>query len=185
MTAGARDLNATLEYRSRAVTAKALPYGLLLIFLGLFIPAMEYGPRREVLPTLIGYGSLALGLVLAGLALWRRVSAGRPLFALSPQGVDFRIPLVTRAFIPWSEVKGVETVVIRTRFGSFWRGLWFWGPSGIPDTFRFGYNLSQGERTALVVASRFYESEIAPPPVIRAFSTLFLDRKSTRLNSSH
>ena len=59
---------------------------------------------------------------MAGFALWRRVNPGKPLFALSPDGIRYRIPLVKEILIPWQEIQDVDTIDIEAGYWSF---LWF------------------------------------------------------------
>ena len=121
MNVGAHDINQTLEYRSAMAIVRLLPTGLLLIFLGLVIFALVDLDREPW--TFIGIVLCwVVGGALAGVALWRRVNPGKPLFALSPDGIRYRIPLVKEILIPWQEIQGVDTIDIEA---GYWSILWF------------------------------------------------------------
>ena len=84
-----QDINRTLEYRTIAHIVRLLPTGLLLIFLGLFILVLA---DPAPIWTIVGAAfCLIVGFGLVGLALWRRIDHGKPLFALSPDGICYRI----------------------------------------------------------------------------------------------
>jgi len=121
MNAGAHDINQTVEYRSATAIVRLLPTGLLLGFLGLVIFALVDLDREPW--TFIGIVLCwVVGGALAGVALWRRVNPGKPLFALSPDGIRYRIPLVKEILIPWQEIQGVDTIDIEA---GYWSMLWF------------------------------------------------------------
>jgi len=121
MNAGAHDINQSLEYRSATAIVRLLPTGLLLGFLGLVIFALVDLDREPW--TFIGIVLCwVVGGALAGVALWRRVNPGKPLFALSPDGIRYRIPLVKEILIPWQEIQGVDTIDIEA---GYWSMLWF------------------------------------------------------------
>ena len=111
------DINQTLEYRSATAIVRLLPTGLLLIFLGLVIFVLVDLDREPW--TIIGIVLCwVVGGALAGFALWRRVNPGKPLFALSPDGIRYRIPLVKEILIPWQEIQGVDTIDIEAGYWS-------------------------------------------------------------------
>lgn len=62
--------------------------------------------------------SLAVGVALVGLALWRRWNSGKPLFTLSPAGIHYRVPMVKEVLIPWQEIQGVDTIEIEAGYWS-------------------------------------------------------------------
>jgi hypothetical protein len=114
MTVSAPDIHQTLEYRPTAEIVRLLPTGLLLIFLGLFLYAI-LDPDREPATTFLGIGAcFVMGIAVIGIALWNRYDHGRPLFALSPAGIHYRIPWVKELLIPWREVKGIDSIDIQT-----------------------------------------------------------------------
>ena len=107
MNASSQDVNQTLEYRTTTAIARLLPTGLLLIFLGLLIFVLaDPAPTGTIIGVVL---CLVAGIALVGLALWRRVNHGKPLFTLSPDGIHYRIPWVKTFNIPWTEIRGVET----------------------------------------------------------------------------
>jgi hypothetical protein len=117
VNAGAQDINRTLEYRSTTAIVRLLPTGLLLIFLGLAIFALVDLEREPW--TFIGIVLCwVVGGALSGLGLWRRVNSGKPLFALSPDGIHYRVPMVKRVLIPWQEIQGVDTIDIEAGYWS-------------------------------------------------------------------
>jgi hypothetical protein len=62
--------------------------------------------------------SLAVGVALVGLTLWRRWNSGKPLFTLSPAGIHYRVPMVKEVLIPWQEIQGVDTIDIEAGYWS-------------------------------------------------------------------
>ena len=121
MNVSGQDINQTLEYRWTTAIVRLLPTGLLLIFLGLCIFALVDLDREPW--TIIGIVLCwMMGAALVGLTLWRRSNPGKPLFTLSSDGIDYRIPLVKQVLIPWHEIQGVDTVDIEAGYWSF---LWF------------------------------------------------------------
>ena len=123
MNASGPDINQTLEYRSATAVVRLLPTGLLLVFLGLVIFALVDLDREPW--TFIGILLCwVVGGALAGFALWRRVNPGKPLFALSPDGIRYRIPLVREILIPWQEIQGVDTIDIELGYWSMRSALY-------------------------------------------------------------
>jgi hypothetical protein len=121
MNVSGQDINQTLEYRWTTAIVRLLPTGLLLIFLGLCIFALVDLDREPW--TIIGIVLCwMMGAALVGLTLWRRSNPGKPLFTLSSDGIQYRIPLVKQVLIPWHEIQGVDTVDIEAGYWSF---LWF------------------------------------------------------------
>lgn len=155
MNARTHDINQTLEYRSAAVIARLLPTGLLLIFLGLLILVLA---DPAPIWTIIGVAlCLAFGISLVGLALWRRIDHGKPLFTLSPDGIHYRIPWVKALNIPWAEVRGVDTIDVEAGYWSFWDLRH--GFSIFPD-----YNVvTYPNVTVVQVSKQFYDARISVP----------------------
>ena len=117
MNASSHDINQTLEYRTATAIAR-LPTGLLLIFLGLLIFVLaDPAPTGTIIGVVL---CLVVGIALVGLALWRRVNYGKPLFTLSPDGIHYGIPWVKAFNIPWTKIQGVDTIDVETGYWSFW-----------------------------------------------------------------
>jgi hypothetical protein len=119
----ATDVQQILEYRRDAVQARLLPYGLWLFALGLLM-FMLLGPVSlrdanwdQIEGILAGVVLVLAGAGLAVLALWRRWNHGQPLFVLEPAGIH--VHTWPSAFIPWREVRGIDTVQIT--FREWWR----------------------------------------------------------------
>jgi len=147
----ADDINQTLEYRSATAIVRLLPTGLLLIFLGLVIFALVDLDREPW--TIIGIVLCwVVGGALAGVALWRRVNPGKPLFALSPDGIRYRIPLIKEILIPWQEIQGVDTIDIEA---GYWSILWF---TSFP-TPRYNTWVAR-DVTAIMLPKEFYDRRI-------------------------
>ena len=152
MNVSGQDINQTLEYRTATALVRLLRTGLLLIFLGLAIFALVDSDRERV-GTFIGVVlCLIVGSALIALALWRRWNFGKPLFTLSPDGIHYRIPWVKELLIPWSEIRGVDTIDIEAGYWSL-----FWSPA-IPTP---RYNVMVVRNVTVVLLSRqFYDSRI-------------------------
>lgn len=119
MNVSGQDINQTLEYRSATAIVRLLPTGLLLVFLGLVIFALVVDPdREEVWTYIVIIICVVVGGALVGFTLWRRGNPGKPLFALSPDGIRYRIPLVKEVLIPWHQIQGVDTIDVETGYWS-------------------------------------------------------------------
>ena len=152
MNVSGQDINQTLEYRAATALVRLLPTGLLLIFLGLLIFVLV-NPDREPFGTFVGIVlCVVVGSAVIGLSLWRRSRHGKPLFTLSPAGIHYRIPWVKEFLIPWSEIRGVDTIDVET---GYWSLLW----SPVIPTPR--YNVMVVRNVTVVLLSRqFYDSRI-------------------------
>jgi hypothetical protein len=87
-----------------------------------------------------------------GLALWTRYNPGKPLFALSPAGIHYRLPWVKELLIPWGEIHAVDTIDVAT---GHWSIRWYTRtptPSYNPINFR--------NVTVVLVSKQFYEEQI-------------------------
>ena len=166
MDVSGQNIDRTLEYRSAAVMVRLLPTGLLVIFLGVLILVLA-----DPAPfwTMVAVGlCVAFGMCLVGLALWRRIHHGRPLFALSPDGIDYRIPWPTSLHIPWNEVRGIDTIDNEARYWSFWD--FYYGFQIIPNRKVVNYP----NVTVVLVSKPFYDrrttvlSRLLPGPAWRA-----------------
>lgn len=156
MNVSVQDIDQTLEYRSDAVMVQLLPSGLLLIFLGLLIHVLA---APAPIGTMIAVAlCVAFGICLVCVALWRRFHHGRPLFRLSPDGIDYRIPWLKALHIPWSEIRGIDTIDVAARYWSFW-------------DFRHGFQVIPDRKvvnypnvTVVLVSKPFYDRWISVPP---------------------
>ena len=91
---------------------------------------------------------------MVGLALWRRVNHGKPLFTLSPDGIHYRIPWVKAFNIPWTEIRGVDSIDVETGYWSFWDMRH--GFAILPD-----YKVATYYNVAVVLVSKqFYDSRM-------------------------
>ena len=148
------DVHQTLEYRTTNVIVRWLPTGLLMIFLGLFIFVLA-DPGREPVATYLGIPlALAIGSAVIGVALWARANPGKPLFALSPAGIYYRIPWVKEFLIPWREIQGVDAITIVMR--PSWPAILF--SSNYPS--QYGSTLIFPDVTVVLVSKQFYDSQI-------------------------
>jgi hypothetical protein len=138
------DVHVTLEYRIDAELADWLPIGVLTIFCGLFLFAMEQ-PDLPPLGTTIGAAAaIVVGIGIAALALWRRFNRGKPVYVLSPIGVHYRGSGMKEIVIPWREIKGVDTIDIT------WR---HWMT-------RYPHDMTSRGVTVVLVSKPFYDAHI-------------------------
>ena len=145
MNASSQDIDKTLEYRTATAISRLLPTGLLLIFLGLLIFVLaDPAPTGTIIGVVL---CLVVGIALVGLALWRRVNHGKPLFTLSPDGIHYRIPWVKTFNIPWTEIRGVDSIDVEAGYWSFWDMRYGFSISGLQCRY-----LSQRRRRAGVEA---------------------------------
>ncbi|CAN7645145.1 hypothetical protein LJR090_005687 [Bosea sp. LjRoot90] len=148
-----RDLHRTLEYRATTSIARLLPTGLLLIFIGLALLVLADASDK---PSSWGHYlfialAVAVGIGVVAVALRARYRPGKPLFALSPAGIDYRIPWVKQVLIPWHEVQAVEAADIVTKLFNP-MSLFASGPTLL-------YRTSlHPDVTVIVVSRQFYET---------------------------
>jgi hypothetical protein len=135
------DVHTTLEYRLDAELADWLPIGVLTVFCGLFIFAMEQPDLPPPGTTLGAAAAIPVGLGIVALALWRRFRRGKPFYVLSPMGVHIRGP---RVLIPWREIKAVDTIDITWRHWLAYRSR----------------NLTSRGVTVVLVSKPFYDAHI-------------------------
>jgi hypothetical protein len=155
MNVSGRDIDQTLEYRSAAVTVRLLPTGLLLIFLGLLILVLaDPAPFWTKIAVAL---CEAFGIVVVGLALWRRLQHGKPLFTLSPDGIGYRIPWIKTFNIPWREIRSIDTIDVEARYWSFWD--FYYGFQIIPNRKVVTYP----DVTVVEVSKQFYDQRIHVP----------------------
>lgn len=150
MNVDVRDIHKILEYRAATAIVRLLPTGLLLIFCSLAI-LVFVDPDRESIWTFVGVGlCFVFGIGVIAFSLWTRADAGKPLFTLTPAGIRYRITGVKEVFIPWREIRGVETVDVET---GYWSMLW--------SIHVLRYNeVTFHDVTVVLVTKSFYESRI-------------------------
>ena len=150
MNVSVADVSQSLEYRPTTAVVRLLPTGLLLIFLGLLILTF-IDSDREKGGTYIGVGlCLILGVGLSAFTLWRRWNHGKPIFTLSPDGIQYRIPLVKQVLIPWHEIQGIDTIDIEA---GHWSILWS------TNTLRYNTFILR-DVTVILLSQRFYEQRL-------------------------
>jgi hypothetical protein len=115
MPADPSDVHTTLEYRLDAELADWLPIGVLTIFCGLFLFAIAQPGLPPFWETIGAAAGIAVGIGIAALALWRRFRRGDLVYVLSPMGVHIRSPWMKEIFIPWREIREVDTTDITWR----------------------------------------------------------------------
>lgn len=145
MTEEPDDIHAPRAFDQSGYVLRQWPYALGLIALGAFAlagaDAYSYSDRKLLLA---GTVLLCAGLGAIALGFYRRAHPGPPALVLSADGVHTRMGRTTEAFIPWDEVRDIQTF-------SFSRT--FWTLSGTrPISFR---NVN-----ALIVSDRFYRQRL-------------------------
>ncbi|RXT57254.1 hypothetical protein B6S44_02125 [Bosea sp. Tri-44] len=139
------DVHQTLEYRLDAEFASWLPIGLLTCFCGLFIFALKspgWPPPDE---TFGAFAAILVGIGLTAFALLRRARRGKPVYVLSPEGAHIRWSSSRKeSFIPWHEIKGVDTIDITVRH-------WLT---------RYPQNLDYHDVTVVLVSKQFYQANL-------------------------
>jgi hypothetical protein len=135
-----RDVHRVIEYRRNFTMVLAPSLGGLCLSLIFFATGRVEGSVE--LATWVVLVAGGAGLVWAG---WRTVFPGRPMLALSPEGIVWNagsgeVP------IPWSEVQGVDTVTY-TVVGRSYRGR---------------YQQQLQDVTMVLVSRDFYDARIDP-----------------------
>jgi hypothetical protein len=138
------DVHQTLEYRLDAEFASWLPIGLLTLFCGLFIFAMEMPDWPRPGETFGAFAAILVGIGLSVFALRRRFRRGKPVYVLSPDGVHICWSSRRESFIPWREIKGIDTIDIV---------VWHW-------LARYPRNLHYNDVTVVLVTKQFYQANL-------------------------
>ena len=151
MPADPADVHTTIEYRMDAELVRLLPTGLVAIFAGLFLFAMEAPDFPKGEPMLAAIAGLVAGIGIIAVSTWRFFRRGRPLFVLSPLGIHLRT--AKQALIPWREIRHIDTVEIVARAPTYRSNSGFpFGFSWRPVVFR--------DVTVVLVPRQFYERRI-------------------------
>lgn len=139
------DVHQTLEYRLDAEFAGWLPIGLLTLFCGLFIFAMEMPNWPPPGETFGAFAAILVGIGLSVFALLRRFRRGKPVYVLAPDGVHICWSSSRKeSFIPWREIKGIDTIDIT---------VWHW-------LARYPRNLHYNDVTVVLVTKQFYQANL-------------------------
>jgi hypothetical protein len=104
MTGKPIDVQRTLKYGTGAQDMLGLGGGLAIFLFALWVQQTQRFDYKA-------FVFMALGLAIAIWAVVRLIRAKEGL-VLSTRGVFFRVPGVRSVFIPWSEVKAIETLDI-------------------------------------------------------------------------
>ena len=110
----ATDVRQVLRYGREKVNRKWLAIGLVLLAIGVGFAFWQPGGFKEYDWFMTGL-SIVLGVFMTGYALFRMLAPGKPLLALSPDGLRLTIEWVKTIRIPWHEVRGVDTIDITGR----------------------------------------------------------------------
>jgi hypothetical protein len=105
------DVHQTLAYNHSKMGPKFLELGLVSLGCGAFLLWIS-DSGSSVFDWLMVVLAFALGGVATLYGLSRWLGAGKPLLVLSPEGLRRNIEWVKSILIPWSEVRGVDTVDI-------------------------------------------------------------------------
>jgi hypothetical protein len=138
------DVRVTLEYRLDAEIADLLPIGVLTIFCGLFIFAIEQPDLPPRLETIGAVAAVVVGIGLTVLSLWRRFRRGKPVYVLSPVGVHYRGAGMKEIVVPWHEIQAVDTIDI-----TWWHWLAY-----------YPRELSSRGVVVVLVSKPFYDAHI-------------------------
>ena len=100
-----RHTDRIVEYHANQVNwlivcAWSLLAGLLFFALSYDKPNLAY----------LGWGALGTGAIAGLRFLWRLFVRGKPALVLSPEGIVYRIERLGEVFIPWQEVRSVDTL---------------------------------------------------------------------------
>jgi len=144
------DVHQVLAYRLDAEFAAWLPIGMLTLFCGLFLFALEAPDLPPFEETLGAAAAVAVGIGLTALALWRRFRRGKPYYVLSPIGIHMRIPFAKVIVIPWREIQAVDGIDITVPLWSLQDWL----------SFRTTQYLTVRDLTVVVVSRQFYDRHI-------------------------
>jgi hypothetical protein len=107
----AADVRQVLRYGREKMNRKWLAIGVLLLAIGVGFAYWQPGGFKDYDWFMTGL-SIVLGVFMTLYALFRTLFPGKPLLALSPEGLRLHIEWVKTVRIPWHEVRGVDTIDI-------------------------------------------------------------------------
>lgn len=111
MTTKPIEVRKTLRFGTQMHDMLGLGGGIAIFFFALFI-------QQTQRPDYKAWAFMAFGIAIAIWALVRIIRAKDGL-VLSQRGIFLRVPGISSAFIPWSEVSAVDTLDINVERGTF------------------------------------------------------------------
>ena len=105
------DVQQTLAYGRQKMNRKWFGTGLVSLAAGAVITYLGPDSLSDWFMIVLAF---ALGGFLVLYALFRTLVPGKPKLVLSPRGIRINIEWVKDIDIPWQEVRGVDTIDIRT-----------------------------------------------------------------------
>ncbi len=149
-----RDIDTILEFRTTGAIGGLLPTGLLLILIGLSLLVLADAADKPMgLDGLIMIPvCLLTGVAVLAYALWTLSRSGKPIYALSPAGILYRVPSNRTFLIPWSEIRAVESITIASRQ---------FNPVSLFQSGHLLYRMSMfHDVTVVTVSKAFYDAHI-------------------------
>jgi len=129
------DPDYVLKFSRAKIGQKCFVIGLISLAFGIFF--ISFGGRRDI--EFAGYVVVVIGFALCMYEMHRHFHPGKPMLALSPEGVRWNIEWVRELFVPWHEVKALRKITVTDRTSR----------SPFPPKFE--------NVTALVVTNDFYD----------------------------
>jgi hypothetical protein len=108
MEAPSADVSRILTFGREKLGRKLLLYGLGIAAFGVLF--ILVGEDSEL--AFAGWIVLVIGLGVAGWEFSKTTQPQKPLLVLSPEGLRMRVEGAKEFFIPWSEVRGVDSITI-------------------------------------------------------------------------
>lgn len=137
-----RDIHRTVEYYGNP--GRQFSFAAWSFFMAMLCFLLSY---RQPDFAILGWVTLVIAAALFVWFLWCKVSPGKPVLLVWTQGIHYRLSGVGEFFIPWQEIRGIETA-------TFSRG------SG-KRRVRFK------DVTLVLVSDSFYQAEIHEPSAFR------------------
>jgi hypothetical protein len=107
----ATDVRQVLTYGREKMNRRWLMIGVPILAAGLAFAYLQPGSFKRY-DWFMTVGAIVLGGFMTGYALFRMLAPGKPLLALSPDGLRLTVEWVKTIRIPWHEVRGVDTIDI-------------------------------------------------------------------------
>jgi hypothetical protein len=115
------DVREVIAYGREKLAAKIYLMCLFMLAAGGLSLLVDDG--RAPMQAIVGWGLVAGGVAWAAYEFSKTTQPPKPLLVLSPEGIGMRIEGARQFLIPWSEVRGVESIDVTGYRGARFRNV--------------------------------------------------------------
>jgi hypothetical protein len=110
MDATPTDVNAVLTFGREKLARKQLVFAAIAAGVGAL--SVLVGDEGDAMLPYVGWGLVVFGVGYAAWEFSKTTRKQKPLLVLSPDGIRMRLEGATEFVIPWSEVRGVDSITV-------------------------------------------------------------------------